>query len=739
MAEAEDVISDLARHATIHAQRLWQRHRHNPDGVAVTQLSDVAPRIELLLDAVFSQHFVLRVAQAPARRSFLRRFFRRHDLPPPRQAVPATNDEAIWLPRTANISDPDAGMAYFRILALRQAMRARRGSATVAAQCKKGLERDLYTILEAYASDMALLRHLPGAGPALQTLASYALQQRPDSTRVPPPYRPMEALLQQMLQRLVQSLDGRSMADGPDAHGLVDAANAADPANPTDPASQRRPASLNIAETSGNTKTLDARPTRDLHALLWQGWQHNQGPDDTLALARQLLEATPALRDAQRDGAEAVVVFDDWTGCYVPPGRTTSADQRDASSDDDAPDRSPRSSRLDRRPTIRKPLEDEDDKEAGIWMIHSGAPTEHVEDPMGMQRPTDRDEDTPVEEFADSVSELAEARLVRTRDPARDVLISDDPPDFQPHDPADPVMPDTTRVHYPEWDYRVQAYREPGTTVHLIPPAVGPLRWVDDTLAQHRGLLWAIRRQFESLRPRRTRQRRQLDGDDLDLDACVEALSDRRAGHSMPQTLYMKDHHAMRDTAVMLLIDISGSTDSWLSAQSRVIDVEREALLLVCTALESVGDPYSVLAFSGEGPHGVTIQSIKSFQERYGMQVAQHIAGLEPDRYTRTGAALRHATAMLMQQPAQHRLLLLLSDGKPNDADEYEGRYGVEDMRQAVNEAVLQGVFPFCLTIDWQAANYLPGVFGAHQYALLPKSEHLPTILLDWLRRLLTS
>lgn len=690
MAEAEDVISDLARHATIHARRVWQRHRHNPDGVAVTQLSDVAPRLELLLDAVFNQHFVLRVAQAPARRSFLRRIFRRHDLPPPRQAVPATNDEAIWLPRTANISDPDAGMAYFRILALRQAMRARRGSATVAAQCKKGLERDLYTILEACASDMALLRHLPGAGPALQTLASHALQQRPESTLVHPPYRPIEALLQQMLQHLLQRLDGRSMAGSPEA-------------------------------------------------LLWQGLQHNQGPHDTLALARQLLETMPALRDAQLDGAEAAVVFDDWTGCFVPPGRTTSADQRDASSDDDAPDRSPRSSRLDRRPTIRKPLDDEDDKEAGIWMIHSGAPTEHVEDPMGMQRPTDRDEDTPVEEFADSVSELAEARLVRTRDPARDVLISDDPPDFQPHDPADPVMPDTTRVHYPEWDYRVQAYREPGTTVHLIPPAVGPLRWVDDTLAQHRGLLWAIRRQFESLRPRRTRQRRQLDGDDLDLDACVEALSDRRAGHSMPQTLYMKDHHAMRDTAVMLLIDISGSTDSWLSAQNRVIDVEREALLLVCTALESVGDPYSVLAFSGEGPHGVTIQTIKSFQERYGMQVAQHIAGLEPDRYTRTGAALRHATAMLMQQPAQHRLLVLLSDGKPNDADEYEGRYGVEDMRQAVNEAVLQGVFPFCLTIDWQAANYLPGVFGAHQYALLPKSEHLPTILLDWLRRLLTS
>ena len=112
------------------------------------------------------------------------------------------------------------------------------------------------------------------------------------------------------------------------------------------------------------------------------------------------------------------------------------------------------------------------------------------------------------------------------------------------------------------------------------------------------------------------------------------------------------------------------------------------------------------------------------------------IAGLEPENYTRAGAALRHASNRLVQQTAQHRLLLMLSDGKPNDMDHYEGRYGVEDLRQAVTEAKLQGISPFCLTIDRQAANYLPYVYGASQYALLPKPELLPTVLLDWLRRL---
>src|SRR5690606_19620357 len=191
-----------------------------------------------------------------------------------------------------------------------------------------------------------------------------------------------------------------------------------------------------------------------------------------------------------------------------------------------------------------------------------------------------------------------------------------------------------------------------------------------------------------------------------------------------------------RDLAITLLIDISGSTDSWLTGGKRIIDVEREALLLVCIALERLGAPYSIQAFSGEGPQGVTLIEVKAFDEPYSNDIALRIAALDSQHYTRAGAALRHATAVLMKQYARHRLLLLLSDGKPNDVDEYEGRYGVEDMKKAVDEAKLQGVFPFCLTIDRHAAGYLQGIFGARQYALLPHAEALPTVLLDWMRKL---
>jgi nitric oxide reductase NorD protein len=148
--------------------------------------------------------------------------------------------------------------------------------------------------------------------------------------------------------------------------------------------------------------------------------------------------------------------------------------------------------------------------------------------------------------------------------------------------------------------------------------------------------------------------------------------------------------------------------------------------------------PYAVQAFSGEGPEHVTIRNVKGFDEHLAPAVARRISSLEPEQSTRVGAAVRHATAQLLGQPARHRLLLLLSDGKPNDVDQYSGRYGVEDFRQAVVEAKLQGVSPFCLTIDRQAAGYLPLVFGAGHYALLTRPELLPRALLDWVRRLIT-
>ena len=185
-----------------------------------------------------------------------------------------------------------------------------------------------------------------------------------------------------------------------------------------------------------------------------------------------------------------------------------------------------------------------------------------------------------------------------------------------------------------------------------------------------------------------------------------------------------------------LLADVSASTDGWVSDTRRIVDVEKEALLVVCEALDALGDRYGIFAFSGEGPDDVAVLSLKSFDERRTLVVDRRIAALDSDRYTRMGAAIRHTTAALARESAGRRLLLILSDGKPNDVDAYEGSYGVEDTRQAVAEARRQGIAVFCVTVDREAPRYAARVFGRSGFAILRHADALPRVVVDVLRQL---
>lgn len=461
---------------------------------------------------------------------------------------------------------------------------------------------------------------------------------------------------------------------------------------------------------------------------------------------RERLSAAPG-ESAETLAAEAArlaaqwpaarLLKDAWTGDW-PAIEAASTELHDASASTAPDDAAPaRSARLARRPQVRAAAPDEDDAQPGAWMIQTAQPHEHAEDPMGLQRPGDRDAESAAEGHAESLSDLEEARLVRSARNAHEVLLSDDAPPSVAGSAGSERQAAGQGIPYPEWDYRRQAYRDPGTTVWVAPAPAGDPAWVARQVEAQRSLLAAVRQRFELLRAARVLLRRREEGDEPDLDACVEAHADRRAGVGLAQAFYLENRVARRDCAVLVLIDVSGSTDAWVAGQRRIVDVEREALLLLSAALDGTGDPYAVLAFSGHGPQQVQVRSVKSFAERHGEAVALRIAGLEPERYTRAGAALRHASQLLAQQPARHRLLVLLSDGKPNDCDDYEGRYGVEDMRQAVREIRQAGQSPFCLTVDRHAAAYLPQVFGPHHYALLHEAERLPLVLLEWMRRLL--
>lgn len=390
--------------------------------------------------------------------------------------------------------------------------------------------------------------------------------------------------------------------------------------------------------------------------------------------------------------------------------------------------------RLPRRPRIREAEEDEDDREPGAWMMQMDDPHEHVEDPMGMQRPTDRETGENPGDTADSLSELEEARVVRTPDRPKEVFESDDPP---PAHGGKAKEGASEGIVYPEWDHRLGDYRPRGATVWIGPRSPGDPAWAARVMEERRALLGEVRRRFEGLKPRRETVGRQVDGEELDIDACVQAHAERIAGVSNDDRLYRTTLPRRRDLATLLLIDASGSTDAWVTEELRIIDVEKEALLFCCHALDALGDPYAIQAFSGQGPHGVRVWGVKEFEERDRHLVHRRIAGLEPEEYTRAGAAIRHATATLASRSESKRLLLLISDGKPNDADQYGGVHGIEDTRQAVAEAAMVGIHVFCLTVDRDAPSYMHRIFGPSRFATLAHARELPFALVEALRELI--
>lgn len=424
---------------------------------------------------------------------------------------------------------------------------------------------------------------------------------------------------------------------------------------------------------------------------------------------------------------------DTWLGLLL-PYQAASRSTLEPTAEPDHATRRPQTGQLPRRPEVRVAAEDEDDDHAGLWMLQMDDPHEQAEDPLGLQRPADRDAGSNPDETADALSELPQARLVATPERAQEVFVSDDPPPSQAI-----LLPPGKRqgISYPEWDYRLAAYHAAGATVWLQPCDLGAAAWAEQVMQRRRQLLAEVRRRFEGLRPRRIPLGRQHDGEEIDLGAYVDAYANQRAGGAVNERLYQNTRPARRDVAICLLIDISGSTDAWIGEELRIIDVEKEALLVCCQALDTLRDPYAIQAFSGEGPHGVAVWTVKEFDQQDRGLVQRRIAALEPEHYTRTGAAMRHATAQLAQRREQHRLLLLLSDGKPNDCDDYAGRYGVEDMRQAVREAMAAGMHCFCLTVDRDAPSYLTAIFGPGQHATLPHPRHLPVALVEVLRQLL--
>jgi nitric oxide reductase NorD protein len=302
--------------------------------------------------------------------------------------------------------------------------------------------------------------------------------------------------------------------------------------------------------------------------------------------------------------------------------------------------------------------------------------------------------------------------------------------------------------NYDEWDRELVDHRVGWCRVVEKKVKRGSRDFVDDTRERYRGVVSSIRHQFQLMKPENlTRITNELDGEDYDLNAVVDFFIDRRADGQQSERIYTKRIRRRRDVAVSFLLDQSSSTARTIGRHPlqpythpgrRIIEIEKEGLVLMSEALEAVGDTYSINGFTSEGRRNVKFYVLKDFNEQYSDEVMRRIGGITYQNNTRLGAAIRHAAAKLERQEARTRLLIVLSDGRPYDHDYGDARYAREDTREALRQSKIAGITPFCITIDRESEAELRDLYGEVGYTIIDDVLSLPERLPGIYRRLTT-
>lgn len=290
------------------------------------------------------------------------------------------------------------------------------------------------------------------------------------------------------------------------------------------------------------------------------------------------------------------------------------------------------------------------------------------------------------------------------------------------------------RFTYPEWDARGGVWMPDHCRVLAGPVEPAP-DWAGVTDPAARRRIEAVKRQFQALRPARLIRHAQPDGDDLDLDAALRSVTDLRATGRGSDRIWQQSRPENRDLAVSILLDVSRSTESAVTGRP-VIDIAREALTALAWGLDACGDRFAIQGFSSLKRDRVWIHDCKAFAEPMGRTVEARIHALRPGFYTRLGTAIRHASAGLAAEGRSRRLMIVITDGKPNDLDHYEGRHGIEDSAMAVREARRAGHAVFGITIDRDAQSWFPRIFGQGGFSVIRDPDRLTTALPDIYRQL---
>jgi len=301
---------------------------------------------------------------------------------------------------------------------------------------------------------------------------------------------------------------------------------------------------------------------------------------------------------------------------------------------------------------------------------------------------------------------------------------------------------------YDEWDRELADHRAKWCRVIQRENRRAARDFVEQVRARYSGVISSVRHQFQMLKPESLRRvKGELDGEDYDLQAVIDHHVDLRTTGRPSERLYIRRIRRERDVAVSFLLDMSSSTARTITRHpnhlytrpgQKIIDIEKQGLVLMSEALEAVGDAYAISGFTSEGRRNVKYYVIKGFGERYSAEVERRIGGITYHNNTRLGAAIRHAAAQLERQDARTKLLIVLSDGRPYDHDYGDSRYAREDTKMALRQTKVAGITPFCITIDRESEAELKDLYGEVGYTIIDDVMSLPERLPGIYRRLTT-
>jgi len=281
--------------------------------------------------------------------------------------------------------------------------------------------------------------------------------------------------------------------------------------------------------------------------------------------------------------------------------------------------------------------------------------------------------------------------------------------------------------HYDEWDYLSETYRPDWATVYERLQPAGEARQVDRLLEKHTGLIKQLKKMIEALKPQnKKRIRFQEEGEELDLDVALRALIDLKSG-SVPDPRINYSHITdSRDIAVTVLVDMSQSLNERVEGSGQtLLELSKEALAIMTWVVDQLGDRLAIAGFNSDTRHEVRFHHIKGFSEHYEEEVKARIASIDAEFSTRMGAAMRHAAHYLAAQPAEKKLMLILTDGEPADIDVKDPRLLIEDSKVAVKELQQEGIYSYCINMDPKADEYVSDIFGSH-YTIIDHVEQLP-------------